>query len=297
MPAAARNGAGKAAGHGSALGSPGRPASRHAPGAAAGSGLGGRARRATRCRRHGSRACSTRAGRPGCPRTPQTLPAARRAPGRPAAALPPASGPIPCPWRRRPSQEPVCTSRSTAKSRPPTPCVPTTTPSRITASSSVQSEGFHEAQRDQWYCSVLRARSSGDASVQATMNGCTLGSCTPAAASSASASRSSRLGQRSSSAGVCSRRWVIGHREDTMAAIVPRPGPAGHLHYAGRLSSAASSRPALSPRNGAPAGRARSDSITVGPGSDAAIGRPCDGRPGRGQQVIVAAVGRVPRHC
>jgi hypothetical protein len=57
--------------------------------------------------------------------------------------------------------------------------------------------------------------------------GTTSGSCTPAAARSASASRSSRLGQRSSSAGVCSRRPVSGHREGTMAAIVPRPSQAG----------------------------------------------------------------------
>src|SRR5215468_11958805 len=111
------------------------------------------------------------------------------------------------------------------------PWVPTTVPSRTTTSSSIQSDGRQEAQRDQWYCIVLRARSSGDASVQATMNGCTSGSCTPTAARSASAPRSSRLGQRSSRSGVCSRRSASGQCEDNMAAIVPRPARSGHPDY------------------------------------------------------------------
>jgi hypothetical protein len=46
-------------------------------------------------------------------------------------------------------QEAVCTSRNTAKSRPPIPCVPTTMPSRSTANSSLQSEGFQDPQVDQ----------------------------------------------------------------------------------------------------------------------------------------------------
>ena len=35
---------------------------------------------------------------------------------------------------------------------------------------------------DQWYWSVLRARSAGETSVHGNPNGCTSGSCTPAAA-------------------------------------------------------------------------------------------------------------------
>ena len=159
-----------------------------------------------------------------CPRTPRArraVPGALRRPDaarRPASAsraLAPGSGGramTRCSPRSRGRQRPGC--------RPPRP-------PRITASSSIQSEGFQELQQDQWYCIVARARSSGDASVQATMNGCTSRSCTPRAVSSASAPRSSRLGQRNSSAGVCSQRSAIGHREDTMPAIVHRPARFG----------------------------------------------------------------------
>jgi hypothetical protein len=67
------------------------------------------------------------------------------------------------------------------------------------------------------------------------MNGCTSGSCTPAAARSASASRLFRLGQRSSSSGVCSRKSVSGQCEEAMAAIVPRPVRSGTSAASGNV--------------------------------------------------------------
>src|SRR5262249_23518030 len=64
---AARNGAGRAPGREPVPAPSAWPASRHASGAAGAPWPGGRARRATRCRRRGTRACVTRRARRHCP--------------------------------------------------------------------------------------------------------------------------------------------------------------------------------------------------------------------------------------
>ena len=84
--------------------------------------------------------------------------------------------PMPLPWYGMPIQDPVPTSRSTAKSVALRPCIPTTVPSRTVTRFSSHRLGVQDAQLPQWYCIVDRARAEGSSSVHATPNGWTAGS-------------------------------------------------------------------------------------------------------------------------
>jgi hypothetical protein len=113
--------------------------------------------------------------------------------------------------------------------------------------------GLPGPQRTSGICKVLRARSSGQASVQVTMNGWTSASCTPAAARSARASRLFRLASAVPALGSAAADQAAASAKTPRPRLCPaRPELAPRL--CGHSSPPAARRPTLSPRNGAQVG-------------------------------------------